>query len=71
LAGASNFGRNLAAHQGAFIMDYLEIKPNGSPNESHQFNNLWLASLLSGFLPLVPLLLGMIEFVCDYLALIV
>jgi hypothetical protein len=23
LAGTSNFGRNLAAHQGAFIMDYL------------------------------------------------
>ena len=56
-AGSSNLGGNLANYGGAFVMEYLGVKPSGALNESRQFDNLWVASLISSLAPCIPLLL--------------
>ena len=56
-AGSVNLGSNLANYGGAFVMDYLGVKPSGALNESRQFDNLWVASLISSLAPCIPLLL--------------
>lgn len=56
LAGCSNLGSSLSQYQGAFILDVLNIKPIGAPNESAQFNNLWIAVLIAILLPIIPTL---------------
>jgi hypothetical protein len=56
LAGSSNLGNMLASYQGAFLLDMLNITPSGAIGESRAFDNLWLASLISNLVPLVPLL---------------
>lgn len=55
LAGCSNLGYALSQYQGAFILDVLGIRPMGLPGESAQFDNLWIAGVISVFLPLFPL----------------
>jgi len=55
MAGCGNFGASLASYEGAFILDILSIQPNGTIGESAQFDNLWIASLVSTCLPLIPL----------------
>lgn len=73
LAGSSNLGSNIAGHLGKFSififikyihdflgaveLELLGIRPDGSHNESAQFDNLWIASLISSLLPLIPLFL--------------
>lgn len=57
LAGSSNLGNSFAQYQGAFLLQILNITPNGSPNEGVKFNNLWIASLISSLLPCIPLIL--------------
>eukprot|EP00468_Gymnochlora_sp_CCMP2014_P008288 CAMPEP_0167763012 /NCGR_PEP_ID=MMETSP0110_2-20121227/13105_1 /TAXON_ID=629695 /ORGANISM="Gymnochlora sp., Strain CCMP2014" /LENGTH=467 /DNA_ID=CAMNT_0007649987 /DNA_START=343 /DNA_END=1742 /DNA_ORIENTATION=- len=57
LASASNLGSNISNYSGAFLLDAMGIKPNGSKNESHQFENLWLVALIVSILPCVPLIL--------------
>ena len=56
-AGSSNLGSDLANYGGAFVMDYLGVEPSGALNESRQFDNLWVASLISAVAPCIPLLL--------------
>jgi hypothetical protein len=55
LAGCSNLGSSLSQYQGAFVLDLLGIKPIGAPGETHQFDNLWIAVLISILLPLIPI----------------
>ena len=57
LAGAQNFGSNLASYAGAYVLTLLKVQPNGSINEEHQFENLWIAALISSVLPCLPLIL--------------
>jgi len=57
LAGCHNFGMIVAANCGALLLDYLEVRPRGSPGESAQFDNLWKASLTSSVMPMVTVLL--------------
>ena len=57
LAGSSNLGGNLANYGGAFVLEALGVRPSGAAGESSQFDNLWIASLLSSVLPCIPLLL--------------
>jgi len=57
MAGSANLGASLAQYQGAFIMDLLDINPRGAPHETAAFNNLWIASLISTLLPILPLIL--------------
>jgi hypothetical protein len=55
LAGCGNLGAALSQYQGAFILDQLGIKPMGLPGESHQFDNLWIAGVISVALPILPI----------------
>jgi hypothetical protein len=56
LAGSNNIGLAFASYQGAFVLEQLHIKPSGNlSGESAQFDNLWIASLISTLLQLVPL----------------
>lgn len=57
LAGSSNFSFQLSKFSGALLLKYLEVEPNGSKNEGHQFQNLYKASLVGVFLPLISLFL--------------
>ena len=55
LAGSSNLGNSLAQYQGAWLLKLLNIKPSGMIDESAQFDNLWIASLIATLLPLVTI----------------
>lgn len=57
LAGGSNLGYNLAEHFGAVELDLLGIRPNGTANESSQFDNLWIASLIASVFPLITVVM--------------
>jgi hypothetical protein len=57
LAGSSNFGQQLASSAGSFSLCMLGVQPTGAAGESAQFDNLWIAALISALLPCVPLLL--------------
>lgn len=56
LAGSSNLGGSLSQYTGASLLAILGINPRGAPNESAQFENLWLASLINNLLPVVTLI---------------
>jgi hypothetical protein len=57
LAGSSNLGDSLANYQGAYILDAFNIKPSGviGIDESKQFENLWIASLIDTLIHIIPL----------------
>lgn len=57
LAGCHNLGNTIASNCGALVLEWLGCQPEGNPNESAQFQKLWLASLLSTVLPLLTVLL--------------
>merc|ERR1719223_887212 len=44
-------------YAGAFLLDVLDVNPQGAIGESAQFENLWIAALVSACGPCVPLLL--------------
>merc|ERR1719326_1707471 len=50
LAGCHNLGNSISEYLGAYALHVLEVQPSGTPGESKQFENLWLASLLSTLL---------------------
>lgn len=55
-AGVLNLGNSFASFQGAFVLDALHINPTGNTSgESAQFENLWIASLISTGIQLIPL----------------
>ena len=56
LAGSSNFGQQLASSAGGFTLCMLGVQPTGGAAESAQFDNLWIAALISALLPTIPLL---------------
>merc|ERR1719506_2248170 len=56
LAGCHNLGATVAGNCGALLLHLLECQPSGKPNEGHQFENLWQASLISTVLPLAVVL---------------
>ncbi len=55
VAGCSNLGSSLSQYNGAFIMDILKITPTGNNDDTMAFNNLWIASLITAILPIIPL----------------
>lgn len=57
LAGSGNLGMNLGGYFGAFLLHLLGVAPNGSAAESAQFDKLWIAALIAGMAPCLPLLL--------------
>lgn len=52
LAGCHNLGMTIAANFGALVLHLVHCNPRGEANEGHQFNNLWVAALISCILPL-------------------
>uniref|UniRef100_A0A7S4LQI3 Folate/biopterin transporter n=1 Tax=Oxyrrhis marina TaxID=2969 RepID=A0A7S4LQI3_OXYMA len=57
LAGAHNLGANLGSYSGAMLLRLLHVEPRGSPGESAQFDNLWLAAAIAAIGPCIPLAL--------------
>merc|ERR1719321_2626790 len=57
LAGCHNLGNTLSEYLGAYVLDILEVRPSGLNNEGHQFENLWLASVVATVLPMLTLIL--------------
>jgi len=57
LASASNLGSNISNYSGAFLLDVMGVRPNGSTDEGDQFKNLWLVALITSILPCLPLVL--------------
>mmetsp|Transcript_2914 Transcript_2914/g.4276 ORF Transcript_2914/g.4276 Transcript_2914/m.4276 type:complete len:632 (+) Transcript_2914:51-1946(+) len=40
-------GSAISKYNGSLVLELLNIKPRGNPNESHQFDSLWIAALLA------------------------
>jgi len=57
LAGCHNLGNTLSEYLGAYILEKLDVNPAGLPNESAQFKNLWIASVIATALPLLTCIL--------------
>lgn len=57
LAGCHNLGSSVASNCGAAMLQYMKVTPSGNNNESHQFDKLWIASLISTVLPLLTVIL--------------
>jgi len=57
LAGCHNLGMSVASNVGALVLEWLDCQPSGQPNETIQFKNLWVASLLSTMMPALTLVL--------------
>ena len=55
LASNTNFAISIAAPIAALIASGFGITPNGSNNESHTFENLWIANLVISGIRLMPL----------------
>lgn len=57
VAGALNLGSNISNYSGAFMLQVLEVQPSGDENETAQFDNLWVCSMISAVAPCFALLL--------------
>jgi folate/biopterin transporter len=57
LAGCHNLGSTIAQNCGAYVLELLGCAPQGKPNESSQFEHLWIGSALSTVLPMLTLVL--------------
>lgn len=57
LAGCHNLGNTISQNFGALLLHQFGIEPRGDENEGSQFNNLWLAALITSGLPLLPVAL--------------
>jgi len=57
LAGCHNLGNTIGSACGALMLQYLGCRPDGSPGESAQFQNLWVAGLVATLLPTITTVL--------------
>lgn len=57
LAGCHNLGMSVASYLGACLLETLEVAPRGAPAEQKEFENLWVAGLVSAVLPMLTMLL--------------
>lgn len=57
LAGCHNLGNMVAASCGAYLLELLDCRPSGAPNESKQFENLWIVSAITTALPFIVIIL--------------
>jgi len=56
LAGCHNLGLATASYLGASLLKVLHVSPSGAPNESHQFDNLWMAALIQAVAPMITMI---------------
>jgi hypothetical protein len=57
LAGCHNLGLATASYVGASMLRGLSISPSGEADESHQFQNLWVAASVQAVAPVLTLVL--------------
>lgn len=57
LAGCHNLGNTLAANFGAALLEAGHVKPDGSKDEGHQFDNLWMVAFVAALMPLLSIVL--------------
>lgn len=57
LAGCHNLGNMVAASSGAYLLEVLGCSPRGAPNESKEFENLWIVSAVTTVLPVITIIL--------------
>jgi len=55
LAGCHNMGNSMGQIGGALVLDLLGVTPNGALNEGAKFDNLWIATCIQSFVPLITL----------------
>eukprot|EP00392_Amoebophrya_sp_AT5.2_P002009 g2014.t1 len=55
LAGSFNMSAMMSTYSGALMLEMLGCEPNGSKNEGHQFEHLWVGAALGSVLPCVTL----------------
>jgi len=56
LAGCHNMGNGMGQIAGALVLDSLGVSPNGGINEGAKFDNLWIATCIQSFVPLLTIL---------------
>lgn len=56
LAGCHNLGNMVAASCGAYLLEVLGCKPSGAPNESKQFEKIWIVSAVTTALPMITII---------------
>jgi len=52
MMGGTNIGHTVGKFFGAFLFEQSAVLPNGSLQESSEFQNLWIGAFLQGFLSL-------------------
>jgi len=57
MMGANELGHTVAKYFGSCLFEQLGVLPAGNPNESAQFENLWVCVFLQGFLPMLWMVL--------------
>eukprot|EP00927_Polykrikos_kofoidii_P063663 TRINITY_DN58525_c0_g1_i1.p1 TRINITY_DN58525_c0_g1~~TRINITY_DN58525_c0_g1_i1.p1 ORF type:complete len:576 (-),score=74.48 TRINITY_DN58525_c0_g1_i1:172-1818(-) len=57
VAGCGNLGRGIADFLGAGLLSSLGVSPDGSANESAQFDKLWVAALIAALAPVTTICL--------------
>lgn len=57
LAGSHNLGMTIADNTGAMLLEAVNCVPNGVKEDAVQMENLWIASLVSGLMPLLCVIL--------------
>mmetsp|Transcript_154700 Transcript_154700/g.273236 ORF Transcript_154700/g.273236 Transcript_154700/m.273236 type:complete len:546 (+) Transcript_154700:105-1742(+) len=57
LLGADQLGHTVSKYFGSCLFEQLGVLPAGNPNESAQFENLWVCVFLQGFLPMLWMVL--------------
>jgi len=57
LAGCQSVAESVAQSSGAFLLEQLEVTPNGTFEDARKFDNLWIAALVSSLAPLISILL--------------
>ena len=56
MAATANFAQTANGLISAFICDSMDITPDGSPDETEKFTNMWIANLIMAALKLAPLI---------------
>jgi BT1 family len=55
--GAQSVAESVSHSLGAFLLERLEITPNGTNSDASKFDNLWLASIICALAPLLSILI--------------
>ena len=55
LAGCHNIGSSVSQSFGAFMLERLGVNPSGKAGDPGEFENLWIAALISSMIPMFSL----------------